>query len=333
MRNGEVPEETSAAGVQSRREFIQATAAIAAGLISAPLPVTECGAAMPTIALGPHRVTRLIAGNNPMYGYSHFNRLLDRLMLEYFTDERKVEFLLNCQKAGINTWQTAYNENLFRRLRAAGSTMNWLWLTDLGDRSSSAGALNVVSQCRSLPGPDRPVGMVHHGETTDVFWREGKFERILTFINAVHDLGLLAGISTHNPRVVEAVEEKGWCNDFFMTCFYCESRRPEEFEKEIGVIPVGETYLSSDPPRMCAMIRQTRKPCLGFKILAAGRRCGSPEDVRRAFEFAFQNIKPSDGVIVGMYPRYTDQISENAHLVREFAAGDFVSQRSYAVRP
>jgi hypothetical protein len=255
-----------------------------------------------------------------MYGYSHFNRLLDRLMVEYFTDERKVEFLLNCQKAGINTWQTDYNETLFRRLRVAGWMMNWLWLTDLEDRSNSAGAPDVVGQCRSLPETDRPIGMVHHGEITDRFWREGKFDRILTFINAVHDLGLPAGISTHNPRVVEAVEEKGWSNDFFMTCFYCESRRPEEFEKEIGVVPVGETYLSSDPPRMCAMIRQSRKPCLGFKIPAAGRRCGSPEDVRKAFEFAFQNIKPSDAVIVGMYPRYTDQISENARLVRELAA-------------
>jgi hypothetical protein len=105
-----------------------------------------------------------------------------------------------------------------------------------------------------------------------------------------------------------------------MTCFYCESRRPEEFQKEIGVIPVGETYLSSDPPRMCEMIWRTRKPCLGFKILAAGRRCGTPEAVRKAFKFAFQNIKPTDGVIVGMYPRYSDQISENVALARELAA-------------
>ena len=209
-----------------------------------------------------------------MGGDSHFNRLLNQLMAEYFTDERKIEFLLNCQKAGINTWQTGYNEHLFRLLREAGWKMNWLWLADLEPRSNSPGAPDVISQCRSIPETERPIGMVHHGETTDVFFREGKLDRIMTFINAVHDLGLLAGISTHNPRVVEAVEEKGWNNDFYMTCFYRESRRPEEFEKEIGVIPVGETYLSTDPPRMCAMIRQTRKPCLGFKILAAGRRCG-----------------------------------------------------------
>jgi hypothetical protein len=310
MMKRRMPLESCAAGGHSRREFLQSATAMAAGLMTAPLAGTEPGAALPTVALGPHRVTRLIAGSNPMYGFSHFNRLLSQLMVEYFTDERKIEFLLNCQKAGINTWQTGYNEPLFRRLREAGWKMNWLWLS----------GPDGISQCRSIPETERPLGMVHHGELTDVLWREGKLDSIMTFINAVHDLGLLAGISTHNPRVVEAVEEKGWRNDFYMTCFYRESRRPEEFEKEIGVIPVGETYLSTDPPRMCEMIRRTRKPCLGFKILAAGRRCGGPEDVRKAFEFAFQNIKPSDAVIVGMYPRYTDQISENVGLARELAA-------------
>jgi len=320
MRTKALPVECSAVSVQSRREFLQTAGAVATGLMTVPLVATEASASLPTVTLGPRRVTRLIVGSNPMNGYSHFNGLLDRLMVDYFTDERKVEFLLNCQRAGINTWQTHYDERLFRLLREAGWKMNWLWLTDLERETDSPNAPDVLSQCRLIPETERPLGMVHHGETTDVYYREGKLERILTFIKAVHDLGLLAGISTHNPRVVEAVEEKGWNNDFYMTCFYCESRRPEEFEKEIGVIPVGETYLSSDPPRMCAMIRQTRKPCLGFKILAAGRRCETPEDVRKAFEFAFQNIKATDGVIVGMYPRYSDQIGENAALARELAA-------------
>jgi len=31
-------------------------------------------------------------------------------------------------------------------------------------------------------------------------------------------------------------------------------------------------------------------------------------------------IKPADGVIVGMYPRYSDQIGENVALARELAA-------------
>jgi hypothetical protein len=71
---------------------------------------------------------------------------------------------------------------------------------------------------------------------------------------------------------------------------------------------------------MCAVLRKISKPCLGFKILAAGRVCTSPKKVREAFDFAFKNLKPTDGVIVGMYPRFSDQIAENASIVREIAA-------------
>ena len=35
----------------------------------------------------------------------------------------------------------------------------------------------------------------------------------------------------------------------------------------------------------------------------------------------FASIKPSDGVIVGIYDRYSDQAGENAALVRRFGAG------------
>jgi hypothetical protein len=53
------------------------------------------------------------------------------------------------------------------------------------------------------------------------------------------------------------------------------------------------------------------------KLLAAGRKCGSPEEIRQSFEFAYRNIKPMDAAIVGMYPRYSDQISENTRMVSE----------------
>ena len=67
---------------------------------------------------------------------------------------------------------------------------------------------------------------------------------------------------------------------------------------------------------MTRVIREVGKPCFGFKILGAGRLCDSPEMVRNAFKFAFDNIKPTDGVIVGMYPRNFDQVRANAAYVR-----------------
>src|SRR2546430_9163891 len=49
------------------------------------------------------------------------------------------------------------------------------------------------------------------------------------------------------------------------------------------------------------VVQATRKPCLAYKILAAGRRIESRAQVRQCFETAFSNIKPTDAVIVGMY--------------------------------
>jgi hypothetical protein len=282
---------------------------------------------LPTVALGPHRITRIIAGGNPLYGYSHFNALLDRIMVEYFTDEQIVRFLLDCQKAGFNTWQTNFKERTrkqYPKIRDAGCTMNWLCLADPWDvnrRASTPEEIHAaMMKCVDIAAPAKPIGMAHHGGGTDKLFRAGKLDLIKDFINKVHDRGFLAGVSTHNPAVVAAIEEKGWPNDYYMTCFYCVTREPEDFEKEIGVLPVGETYLESDPPKMCSMVRQTKKTCLAFKILAAGRKCDSPEQVREAFKFAFANIKLGDATIVGMFPKFSDQVSENAQIVREVAA-------------
>jgi hypothetical protein len=68
---------------------------------------------------------------------------------------------------------------------------------------------------------------------------------------------------------------------------------------------------------MTRVIRQVKQPCLGFKILGAGRLCSDQQSVRNAFKFAFEQIKPTDGVIVGMFPWAFDEVSANARLVRE----------------
>jgi len=64
---------------------------------------------------------------------------------------------------------------------------------------------------------------------------------------------------------------------------------------------------------MTAIIRILNKPCLAFKILAAGRKCDSENAVGNAFRYAFENIKATDAVIVGMFPRDTDQVRENVN--------------------
>ena len=80
-----------------------------------------------------------------------------------------------------------------------------------------------------------------------------------------------------------------------------------------------EIYMQSDPARMYKVMRQTRKPCFAFKILAAGRIGG--DEVAQAFRTAFESIKPIDGVYVGMFPRRKDEVKEDAELVHGILNG------------
>ena len=168
----------------------------------------------------------------------------------------------------------------------------------------------------------RAIGIAHHGEVTDGLFKGGRIDEVGDFLKRVKDAGILAGVSTHMPAVVDAVESKGWDVDFYMTCVYERHRSAEDLEKLLGQapIPVGEVYLPLDPPRMFRAIRQARRPCLAFKILAAGRLSERPEWVERAFRDTFAGIKASDAVIVGIYDRYADQVAEDAGYVRRFGS-------------
>lgn len=310
----------------SRREFMKGAVA-AAGLMAAPLASAPPATPLPTVPLGSHRITRLISGGNPLYGYAHFNQLLGQLMVEYFTDEQVVKYLLACQRAGINAWQSNFRapaQRQFPMIRDAGCTLHWICLADPWDVSTNpddpraliAGAMKCATKAATV----KPIGIAHHGVATDRHWAAGSIDLVRDFLNHAHDLGFPAGVSTHNPAVIEALETKGWPIDFYMGCFYRHTRTKEEFQKDYGMLPVGETYVAADRDRMTAVLRQTRRTCLGFKIFAAGRCCESPEQVRQCFDYAFKNLKPSDAVIVGMFPKFSDQIADNVATVRALLA-------------
>ena len=166
---------------------------------------------------------------------------------------------------------------------------------------------------------NKPIAIVHHGQVTDKLWREGHVDIAHDFVKRVQDMGVMGGLSSHNPAVIRHAGEHGWNPDFYMTSFYRMSRSRDEMKAQLGEAPLGEILLDSDPPLMCAAIREVKRPCLVFKILAAGRKCERPEQVSGAFEFAFRNIKRSDAVIVGMFPRFQDQALENAKLTVRFS--------------
>ncbi len=293
-----------------RRQFLKSAAGLAGlGAVAAPAPA----ATLPTVRLGKYDVTRLIIGSNPFYGFSHFNRLYDRVMTDWHTSERVCQVLRQCEQNGINTWQLSYRQRAMedlKRFRAEGGKLQWILLAP-GELTDKPELIPEVARLS-------PIGIVHHGGVTDSRFRAGQHAKVRDFLKRVRDSGVLVGMSTHNPRNLERVESENWDIDFYMTCCYQVSRPPEEVRKITTELPLpaGEVYLEGDPARMFSVVRQTKKTCLAFKILAAGRRVSSPTQVDQAFQSTLDSIKPQDGVIVGMFPRFKDEVKENCDRVR-----------------
>jgi len=291
-----------------RRRLLQALAApvsLSAAVPGGPAP-------LPTVTLGKHQVTRLLAGYNPIGGYSHSVPKLSAIMRDWFTPERTLEYALSCERNGINTWQGSVDKKVFGALRAAwekGSKLQWLCL--MNDEAPS-----VWKEIVDL----KPIAVVHHGEVTDRLYKAGEQVKIRDFLKKAHDFGIMAGISSHSPENIARCEDAGWEHDLYMTCFYNIRRDQEKVKAGLGDLPVDELYLANDPERMTSVVRQVKRPCLGFKVFAAGRLCNNRASMEKALRSAYQRIKPGDGVILGMFPMLTDEIAENANLARQVLA-------------
>ena len=297
----------------SRREFLKAAGVAPALLLAAQcsrvgLAATAAGKKLPQIAFGKHHISRLVCGANPFNGGSHLSDFVNREMKSYYTPEQILKTLRRCEEAGITCWQAGTgNSELYRRYVGEGGTMQFMVIESNAKQIASLVAAGAI-------------GVAHHGEVTDHLFKNGQIDKVADFLKRVKDAGLMAGVSTHMPAVVDTIESKGWDLDYYMTCVYQRNRTQEELEKLLGQVPlpVGEVYLAQDPPQMYKAVQHTKRPCLAFKILAAGRLSDHHQRVEEAFRQAFQSIKPGDGVIVGMYDRYTDQPSDNASLTRRF---------------
>lgn len=300
--------------MSSRRNFLKTSAGLAASFAvgptpGAPIPETAPAASLPTVRFGGTDISRLVIGSNQFYGYSHFNSLLDRLMVDWNTTDRICQTLMNCRQNGINAYQYAHHENTLKDLeyfRSKGGNMN-LIATDPG-----------MTPVEDAVARSKAMALYHHGEVTDVAFREGKMDKVREYTKRLRQAGVQVGVGTHKPEVVEYVEEHGWDVDFYLLCAYNRTRTPEEIRKLLGVVPVPyqELYLETDPARAYEVARKTPKTCFLFKILAAGRVTRESDGVEKAFRQAFSSIKPQDCVVVGMFPRFKDEIKENCDLVR-----------------
>jgi hypothetical protein len=266
---------------------------------------------VPKVKFGNVEISRLVIGCNPFYGYAHFNNVLAAVMREWYTQDKVCEVLHQCNRFGINAFNYLHRGRApadLERFRAEGGQMHLIVQGDIDPQV----IVNAV----------KPLAVYRHGQFTDTAFQEGKLANVREYCKKLRQLGVLVGVGTHKPEVIATVEEEGWDVDFYAGCVYNRTRTPDEFRKLLGgelPLPAIEVYLDNDPPRMYKVIRQTKKPCFAFKILAAGR-IEKPDALDQAYRTAFESIKPTDCIFVGMFPRIQDEVRDNAERVHRVLA-------------
>jgi len=267
---------------------------------------------LPAVPFGRHQITRLIVGGNPFSGNSHVSREMDDEMMDYFTTDNIKKTLFDCQRNGLNAMQLRADRHItriIREYRLEGGDMHWIAQTcpELGDFAGSVRGMKYYA----------PIGIYHHGTITDNLYKEGKIDELKSRLAVIRETGALVGLGTHMPEVIEYCEEHNLDVDFYMACVYNLSKVQRQSSSITGVANQGEPFDEEDRDIMYRAIRKTPKTCLAFKIMGATRRSRTPADAENAFAEAFANIKDTDAVVVGMFPKYSDQAADNARIVQK----------------
>jgi hypothetical protein len=299
----------------SRRQFLgqtlqlAATAAAAASLgltgraagavLAAALPATgpaggaaRVAAQMPMIRIGKLDVSRVILGSNPFNGFAHGNpHASGRAMREYYTPQRIMQTLDEAAGFGINAvWAPPYPQwiRLWKQYTAGGGNKlrNWIGQPDLGGEEKMRAA---ITDCAN----NGATAICIQGAQIDIQFAHQKYDVVRGWLELIAQFKLPAGMASHLPETHLIAEQQKLPTDFYHQC-----------------LGVPDHYTAENRTRALATMRQIAKPVIAYKVLGAGRL-----DPEQAIPEVLRNIKPIDGMCVGVFPKDNPkQIEQDVHL-------------------
>ena len=252
-----------------------------------------------SIQLGDLCVSRLMAGGNPISGFSHQSGDRDREMMDYFTAENVKKLWRECESLGIDAVVARTDAFIIRMLREfwnEGGKIKWIAQTADDD---------------SFKNIDLAVGagasaVYIHGGVTDKIFSDGREKEFFAIVAHGKKRGVPTGIAAHDPLNHLRLREMEVPNDFHVVSLYnlrgyATNTRPD----------TDAAFHEQDRAAALDAARRIELPCILYKILGAGRKTieDALTDIRPA-------IKPSDGVNIGMYPKDDpDMVRKNAEAV------------------
>ena len=259
---------------------------------------------LPTVKFCGLDVTRLIIGANPFGGFSHQNRERNEEMIAYYTPDRIRETWDRAWSAGINTMitnnETPHVIQTTAEYIAEGGPMQWIAQVSSRNFPNMQAAVgdSIKIGCKAA---------YLHGGFVDGLYKSKDEKALRAYIQHGQAQGIPMGVAGHDPRVHDWVDSLDLV-DFHVVCFFnCGSLHSG----------LGHKFKLADVFSAVECIKRLEKPCIGYKIMGAGRI-----DPAMSFEFAFENIKPGDVVNVGMHRGdKDDMVEENVALVRKLLEG------------
>ena len=249
--------------------------------------------------------TRLVIGANPFGGYSHQNPERDKAMREFHSVDQILETWRQAQAAGITTMVTN-NE-----------TPHVLEALEQYFADGTDGKLQWIAQCNHNRNPDMcdaideavRIGckaLFIHGGVVDNLFKKNDSETLKKWVAHAQSHGIPVGCAGHSTDTHDWVYAFDIV-DFHVVCFFdCGSVHNAE----------GERFDLNDITKAIDCIQRIEKPCIGYKIMGAGRI-----DPKMAFQYAFEHIKQCDIVNVGMHRGdKANIVQENVDLVNEVLA-------------
>jgi hypothetical protein len=236
--------------------------------------------------LGKLAVSRLICGGNLISGFAHARDLIyvSDLLRQYFTDEKVHETLELCEEHGVNTAILRVDSNTLRIItnywNERGGRIQWIAQAQIRpddlrseiDKAVDAGA----------------VGVYIHGGVGDSFVREGRVDLIAKAVQYIKQQGVVGGAAAHLTETLKAYQAANVNPDFYMKTLNSQSYW------SAGIMPRHDSAWSETPEETIALMRETNKPWIAYKVLGAGAI--HPNE---GFRYAYQN--GADFICAGMF--------------------------------
>lgn len=278
--------------------------------------IKELKKQVPTGKIGPHEISRLVAGGNLIGGWAHSRDLIyvPSLFRAYNTERKIFETLMLLEKTGVNSINIGFptNELMAKYKRLTGSKIKVISQV-APDMDKNDYYVNINKAI------DYGVDIVQvQGNWCDWLVRDNRIDVIEKMLGKIRSQGYTAGLASHTVDALIACEEQGIIPDYYMkTMHHDKYWSAHPMENRVPFEVDGTNYLDHNkfhnnifclfPDRTVEFVQRAKVPVMGFKVLAAGAI--EPQD---GFEWAFRN--GADFICVGMFDF---QVVQNANIAND----------------